>query len=284
MKDDAALLRSYATKGSQDAFAELVRRHLALVYHSALRLADGDRHRAEDIAQLVFTDLARKADALSRRPLLVSWLHTSTRYAACHVRRTELRRQAREEAFAMNETDLAPELPANWQELRPLIDDALQSLGERDRAAVLLRFFENRTYAELGAELSLSEDAARVRVNRAHEKLRAALARRGLASTASALGLALVQPALAGVPSGLASHITTVSLASAASATFVGVATGLGAAGVAGAAKIAVGLVGAATLLSVGVLLYQRPAAPPRPAASPAHSAADLYAILRPAR
>ena len=285
MKDDATLLRSYAVEGSQDAFAELVRRHLGLVYHAALRQTNGDDHRAEEVAQLVFTDLARKAAALSRRPLLVSWLHTSTRYAANNLRRAELRRRTREqEAYSMNYTDLAPDPAADWQRLRPLIDDALQSLGERDRAAVLLRFFENRSYSELGAALSLNEDAARLRVNRALEKLRSTLARRGLVSTASALGLALAQPALAGVPACLATHVTVTSLAaaSATSAAFVGAATGLG--GLAGTAKIAVGLVGAATVFSVGVLLYQRPAASPRTAASSsASSPADLAASHPPA-
>ena len=282
MKDDATLLRGYAAEGSQDAFSELVHRHLGLVYHAALRQTNGDEHRAEEVAQLVFADLARKAAALSRRHLLVSWLHTSARYAANNLRRAELRRRTREqEAYSMNGTDLAPDPAADWQRLRPLIDDALQSLGERDRAAVLLRFFENRSYAELGAALAVSEDAARVRVNRALEKLRSTLARRGLISTASALSLALAQPALADVPAGLATQVTATSLAaaSATSAAFAGVATGLGAAGPAVAAKIAVGLVGAAAVFSVGVLLHQGPAAPSTHALAPA----DPAAILRPA-
>lgn len=127
MNDDAALLHRYAAKGSQDAFADLVRRHLSLVYHAALRQTGGDTHRAEEVAQRVFTDLARKAAALSHRPLLVAWLHTATRHAAAELLRTELRRQAREHAaFAMNEIELAPEPAADWERLRPLIDDAFK--------------------------------------------------------------------------------------------------------------------------------------------------------------
>lgn len=282
MNDDAALLHRYAAEGSQEAFAELVRRHLDLVYNAALRQTCGDPHRAEDVAQRVFTDLARKAAALSHRPLLVAWLHTATRHAAAELRRTELRRQAREQAaFAMNETELAPEPAADWERLRPLIDVALQSLGERDRAAVLLRFFENRSYTELAASLSVTEDAARVRVNRALEKLRATLARRGLVSTASALGIALAQPALAATPAGLAASITSCSLA-AAPAT----AVGFGTATFMSTVKIAAATAGALAVLSVGVSLYHHPSASVKIASATTTTltASDLAALLRPAR
>ncbi len=287
MNDDAALLHRYAAEGSQDAFAELVRRHLDLVYHAALRQTCGDPHRAEDVAQRVFTDLARKASALTHRPLLVAWLHTATRHAAAELRRTELRRQAREQAaFAMNETELAPEGAADWERLRPLIDDALQSLGERDRAAVLLRFFENRSYAELSSALDVTEDAARVRVNRALEKLRATLARRGLVSTAAALGLALAQPAFAATPAGLAASVTTVSLSAAGTGAVVGATTGIFAA--VSTAKIATLTAGAITLVFLGVAVYQHPpgfarASSPFPT-TPALSPDALAALLHPAR
>ena len=289
MQDDAALLRRYAEDHSEEAFTELVNRHLGLVYHAALRQCGGDHHRAEEVAQLVFTDLARKAAALSDRPLLVAWLHTGTRYAASHLHRAEARRHAREHAaFAMNDTEaaLAPESDVDWHRLRPLIDDALQSLGDRDRAAVLLRFFENRSYAELAATLSVTEDAARVRVNRAIEKLRSALARRGLVSTASALALALAQPALAAPPAGLAAHIAASSLAAA---TFVGASTGLVSAAFVGTAKIVAATAVAVTLLSLGAAVSQRSSSASHASASTptpptALSAADLAAILHPAR
>ena len=295
MKDDPELLRLYATEGLQDAFAELVRRHLGLVYHAALRQTGGDPHRAEEVAQLVFTEVARQAAALSRRPLLVAWLHTTVRYTASHQRRTELRRLAREHAaFAMNadEAGATPEAAADWERLRPLVDDALQTLGERDRAAVLLRFFENRSYAELATSLSVSEDAARVRVNRALEKLRSALAQRGLVSTSSALSLALVQPTLVATPAGLATSVTTASI-SAAAATATGAALGattgtLAAATFTGTVKIAALTAGAITVLSLGVAVYQHSSGANRAGSSsapaPALSSAGLDAILHPAR
>ena len=285
MKDDATLLQSYVGEGSQAAFAELVHRHLGLVYQAALRHTAGDPHRAEEVAQLVFTDLARKAATLSRHPLLVAWLHTSTHYAASQLRRTEQRRRAREqESFAMNEAGPDPVAAADWKRLRPLIDDALQSLGERDRAAVLLRFFENLSYAELGAALSLSEEAARARVNRSLEKLRSTLARRGLPSTASALTLALAQPALASAPAGLAAQVTAASLAASAGIVGAAAGAGLGAVSVLGTAKIAAGIAGAAALLSVGVVFYPRPPIPAKTAAMTVLSPADFAAILQPVR
>jgi RNA polymerase sigma factor (sigma-70 family) len=209
MNDDAALLRQYADQGSEAAFAELVRRHLGLVYHAALRQTNGDTHRAQDVAQEVFTSLARKARTLAQRPTLAGWLHTSTRYAALQSLRTERRRQTREqEAYAMTDTLRPDPSDAEWERLKPFVDEALHSLNERDREAVLLRFFEGRPFAEVGAKLAVTEDAARVRVDRALDKLRATLARHGVTSTAAALAVTLATQAGAAAPAGLAATIT----------------------------------------------------------------------------
>ena len=213
MNDDAELLRRYAESGSEEAFAELVRRHLGLVYHAALRQTDGDAHRAQDVAQEVFTSLARKARALAQRPTLAGWLHTSTRYAALQAVRTERRRQNREqEIYAMTDSLHPDTSGADWERLKPFVDEALHSLGERDREAVLQRFFEGRPFAEVGAKLAVSEDAARVRVDRALDKLRATLARHGVTSTAAALSIALAAQAGAAVPTGLAATVTSGAL------------------------------------------------------------------------
>lgn len=217
MNDDAHLLRRYAEEGSEADFAELVQRHLSLVYHAALRQCGGDAHRAQDVAQKVFSDLARKAKSLTDRSSLTGWLYTSTRYAAAQAVRTEARRQAREqEAFRMNEVEAQHLEPAtDWKALRLVIDEALHSLSERDRDAVLLRFFEGKGFAELGTELALSEDGARMRVERALEKLRTRLARHGITSTAGALGLTLSQQAGAALPAGLATTIAGTAITSA---------------------------------------------------------------------
>src|SRR5262245_58711478 len=102
MLTDSELLRLYAEERSEKAFAELVQRHVDLVYSSALRQVNGDAHRAQDIAQEVFGTLARKAGSLAQHPVLTGWLYTTTRHASAKVRRREARRVAREqEAHAM---------------------------------------------------------------------------------------------------------------------------------------------------------------------------------------
>jgi RNA polymerase sigma factor (sigma-70 family) len=221
MTDDAELLRRYALDRSEDAFRELVRRNLGLVYHAALRQC-GDPHQAEDVAQAVFTDLARKAHRLSSRPVLAGWLHTSARYASLRVLRAEGRRRARElKAHAMGDLDQAGGTADSWERLRPVLDDALQALGERDREAVLLRFFGGRAFAEIGAALSLSEDAARMRVERALERMRAALGRRGVTSTAAALAAELAAHAAQAAPAGAAAKIAGAALGAGSPAALI---------------------------------------------------------------
>ena len=186
MNEDAELLRRYAAGHSETAFTELIRRHVDLVYSAALRLVGGDVHRAQDVTQQVFTELARQAKRLTKHPALAGWLYTTTRLIAYRTNRTELRRKAREqEATAMNELlrETAPE--SDWERLRPVLDDAMHELDEKDRHAVLLRFFKNKSLKEVGAALDLNENAARMRVERALEKLRLELARKGVTSTVS---------------------------------------------------------------------------------------------------
>ncbi len=219
IEDDATLLRRYADDKSEEAFAALVQRHLPLVYSIALRQVAGDAHLAEDVAQQVFTALARKAAALADRPALSGWLYRSTHFAASDVVRHERRRRAREqEAHTMNEIFSAatPESVADWERVRPTLDAAIAELNERDRDAVSLRFFNGCSFADIGVRLRLTENAARMRVERALDKLHAALARRGVTSTTAALGLALAQQAGAVVPASLVASVTSTALAGAA--------------------------------------------------------------------
>lgn len=214
MTDDNDLLREYVDKGAEDAFGTLVRRNLDLVYATALRIV-GEAGRAEDVAQLVFVALARKARELRDHPALVSWLFTSARYAALKSLRTERRRRAREQEAHTMQQLLSPESPPDWEQLRPLLDDVLHELSEADREAVLLRFFRGAAFAELAAVLRINEGAARMRVERALDRMNRRLAKRGIRSTASALGVALAaQPALAAPPA-LAASITGTALAGA---------------------------------------------------------------------
>ena len=207
MTEDAELLRRYADEKSEAAFAALVERHLALVYHAALRQCS-DSRRAEEVAQTVFTDLARKAAALGGRKDLTGWLHQSTRYAVLRAARAERRRVAREQkAYAMNQNTNDSPGDEAWARVRPFIDEALHSLGQRDRLAVLWRFFEGRTLAEVAEKLAVSEDAARMRVDRALNKLQGRLSRQGVTSTSAALALALGSQAMGAAPAGLGASI-----------------------------------------------------------------------------
>lgn len=216
MQDDAELLRRYAEERSQEAFSEIVCRYLNLVYSAAVRQTSGDEHLARDISQVVFTGLARKAAALSRHPALVGWLYRSTRYAAIDALRAQQRRRQRE-AEMMQELPDTSEPYADWEQFRPVIDEAMSELNERDRHAVLLRFFEGRSFAEVGADLQLNENAARMRVERALDKLRLRLARRGWTSTATALAVALTDHAVTAAPAGLSAAVTNGAIAGSAS-------------------------------------------------------------------
>ncbi len=216
MPDDAELLRRYAKDKSEEAFAELVRRHLNLVYAVALRQVGGDAHLAQDVAQTVFTALARKATALARRPVLGGWLYRTAQYAAIDVVRAETRRRAREqEAQMIHEDDNNPETAPDWEKLRGVLDHILSELRDGDRDAVVLRFFEGKSYADMGACIWLSENGARMRVERALEKLRVALGRRGITSTTGALGVALANQVAVAAPAGLAATVTGSVLARA---------------------------------------------------------------------
>lgn len=214
--EDAELLRRFATKRAEDDFAELVKRHLNLVYSATLRQVGGDRQLAEEVTQSVFTDLARKADSLSRRESLVGWLYTSAHFAAAKVVRGEQRRRVREqEAHHMLETNANSGAELQWEQLQPVIDDAMHELPEADREAILQRYFEKKPFLLIGAKLGLTENAARMRVERALEKLRGILESRGVASTSVALAAVLGAQAVSAAPVAL----TATVIASAAVAT-----------------------------------------------------------------
>ncbi|HEY5040773.1 MAG TPA: sigma-70 family RNA polymerase sigma factor [Verrucomicrobiae bacterium] len=206
MTPDPELLARFARTNSEDAFAELVKRHVNLVFSAALRQVNGDEHLAKDVAQTVFTDLARKADSLARRESLTGWLYTSAHFAAAKIVRTENRRRDREEKFMREPVhETAP--AADWEKLRPALDDVMHELKETDREAVLLRYFENRSFAEVGAKLGVNENAARMRVERALEKLHAHLTKRGV-TTAAALATVISTNAVQLAPAGLAAALT----------------------------------------------------------------------------
>jgi RNA polymerase sigma factor (sigma-70 family) len=248
--EDSTLLRRYAEEKSEEAFAALVRRHLDLVYAVALRQVGGDAHLAQDVAQTVFTALARKARELAARPVLGGWLYRTTQFTAIDVVRTESRRRAREtEASTMHDSAIYSGGAIDWDKLRPTLDHVIGELSDDDRDAVVLRFFEGKSFADVGARLRLTENAARMRVERALDKLHGLLARRGVTSTTAALAVVLANQPSVAAPFGLAGIVTGAAL---------------GGAGAAGSlwtfmltSKLVLGSLAGAAALAVGTAVYQ---------------------------
>ena len=199
MTDSQKLLAEYAGNGSEAAFRELAGRYVNLVYSTALRLVGGDTHLAEDVTQTVFVHLSRNARKLSQEPMLGGWLHRDTCFVAGKALRGERRRRARERQ-AMEMNTLEDHSSANLEKVAPLLDEAINLLGNEDRTAILLRFFEQRDFRSVGAALGGSEDAARMRVSRALEKLHGILKRRGVTLSAAALGTVLAGEAVMAAP------------------------------------------------------------------------------------
>jgi RNA polymerase sigma factor (sigma-70 family) len=250
--EDRELLGWYIDEHSQEAFSELVRRHINMVYATALRHVGGDTYLADDVAQKVFSDLARKAPSLRTRLMLAGWLYRGTRFAAAQAVRTERRRRAHEqEAHAMNELDEVNQ--TSWDRLRPAIDDAMDGLSDADREVILLRYFEHRPLAEVGARFSVSPDAARMRVDRALAKLQKAFAKRGIDSTAAVLAAAFVSQSGVAAPAGLGASIVAGIFGPAGAATLATAGVWKGA--TVGIWKIAAGLVIGG--LGVGVAFYE---------------------------
>lgn len=222
MTPDNELLRRYTEQGDETAFTELVKRHLNLVYACAMRGLNNDAALAQDVAQAVFTDLARKAAQLRNHPTLAGWLHTSARFAASKVVRAEQTRRTHEqEAASMNETLTTP-ADSTWSQLHPVLDEAIGDLRETDRDALLLRYFEEKSHREIGEVLGVSEGAAHMRVERALEKLRAQFIRRGVTTTATLLASVLgAHGAAVTAPQTLAETLSAKSLSEIAAAGLV---------------------------------------------------------------
>ena len=177
---DFELLQRFTREGEQSAFADVVRRHLDLVFGTALRKVE-DPGAAQEIAQNVFAALARKAWRFAPDDSLPAWLHKAALLESKLWLRGELGRRRREQTAAeLGTTMKTLESEPTLQALVPLLDEALLSLREKDRTALLLRFYESHSLREVGSAVGVSEDAARMRVQSALEKLSDFFRRRGV--------------------------------------------------------------------------------------------------------
>lgn len=271
--DDMQLLREFVERQSETAFGEVVRRHVNLVYSVALRQT-GNAHYAEEITQVVFIILARKAGSLGRKTILSGWLYQTARLAVANFLRTERRRAFREQEAYMQSLIKEPS-PDVWPQIAPVLEDAMAKLGDQDRDAVVLRYFQGKSLSEVGTALGTSEDAAKMRVNRALEKLRKLFTKRGVVLSAAALGVALAANSAAAAPTGFAASLSTSAVKGAAlgGSTFTLVNGTLKIMAWA-KYKMAIG-VGAAVVVAGGtattLVLWKQPAPTPTPAVTTAN-------------
>jgi RNA polymerase sigma factor (sigma-70 family) len=201
---DIELVWEYAKRGSEEAFTTLVRRHVNFVYSAALRQVR-DVTAAEEITQAAFIVLSRKAHKLDERTIVSAWLYRTTRFAAADFLKIRARRLKYEQEAAQMERETSD---AAWSEIEPFLDEAVNRLGETDRAAVLLRFFENKSLREVGTALGVSDDTAQKRITRAIERLRKIFERDGVKLSAGALAVMLPAETMLAAPHALALSIT----------------------------------------------------------------------------
>ena len=216
MTDDMQLVGEYARNHSETAFASLVQRHIDLVYSVAVRQVR-DTHLAEEITQVVFIILARKAAGLRPQTILSGWLCRTAHYVSARALTVRRRREIREqEAFMQSAGD--EDERAAWAQIEPWLDQALAQLSEPEHNAIALRFFERKSFREVGTALGASEDTARKRVGRALEKLRRYFLKRGIVLPVAAITAAMAANSVQAAPAVLTPSVTALAAAKGAAA------------------------------------------------------------------
>lgn len=196
---DHELLEKFTQERCEDAFSELLRRHVNLVYSAALRQVRSP-DAAEEVAQMVFADFARGASRLRPQTVLSAWLYQVTRRTAVDYLRRESRRQQRERVAVEMRMLGQADADDAWEQVEPLLEEVMEGLKERDRAALILRFFEHKTLREVGEALGTSEDAAQKVVDRALDRLRSRLCGRGITVGVPGLAAAICAHAVQAAP------------------------------------------------------------------------------------
>src|SRR6266568_2516579 len=216
---DRQLLQDFALNGAETAFEVLVQRHVHLVYSTALRQV-GEAEMAKDVTQAVFIILTRKAPTLGTKDILPAWLHRTTRFAAADALKAERRRLDRElEATMMGELTTAND--PFCEQVAPHLDAAMDHLSEKDRAAIVLRFFDKKDFRAIGDALGTTDDSAQKRVTRALAKLRGLLMKRGVTLSAAMLSGSIMAQSVQAAPVGVVAVITGASIKGTATGTAI---------------------------------------------------------------
>jgi RNA polymerase sigma factor (sigma-70 family) len=213
--DDWDLIQAYrggSTEASEKAFAEIVRRHVNLVYSAAYRSLGGNRSLAEDVTQRTFTLLAARAARFDQRVALVSWLYKTACNLSREALRGENRRRTRELEGMQMQTAIrdgtsGDSSAAKWEEIAPHLEEAMSALPEKERVLILLRFFERKPFSAVAEALHISEEAARMRATRALQKLRGFFAKRGITISSIAIGNLLLESAVSAAPAALVASL-----------------------------------------------------------------------------
>jgi RNA polymerase sigma factor (sigma-70 family) len=230
--DDRKLLELYARQGSRAALEELIRRYVDTVHSAAIRQTR-DTNDAADVTQAVFLLFSKKAGRLGKDVVLAGWLLRATHYACLHLRRGEARRKRHEQKVAAMTAPTDKEGPTrhgtdpDWEKVAPLLDEAVATLGGSTRSAVVLRFFQNKSYKEVAERLQISEPSARQRVSRAVVQLREFFSKRGVVLSAGALEAVVIAHAVHPAPLGIAGSAAAIGArAATASARHAAIAKG----------------------------------------------------------
>jgi RNA polymerase sigma factor (sigma-70 family) len=266
---DITLLREFARESSEEAFAEVVSRHINLVFSVALRQVR-DRHLAEDVTQAVFVILAQKAGSLGTGTVVSSWLCRTTRNVAANVLTTQRRRHDREQQAYM-QSQLDQTSAGTWTQIEPFLEPALSQLREKDHSAIVLRFLEGRSFRDVGHSLGTTEATAKKRVMRALEKLRRVFVKYGFTLSAAAIAATISANSVQAAPAGLAASVTAAAIkgtaAGAPALTLIKTALKLMASTKLKTAAIAGGL---ALILATGTVAYRSLHTKPVATAAPA--------------
>jgi RNA polymerase sigma factor (sigma-70 family) len=209
--DDMELVRRYVIHQSESAFTALVSRYTNLVYSVALRRTR-DPQLAEEITQVVFIILARKAGSLSPATILPGWLYRTTCFTSNSALKAEGRRHKHEQEAYMQSQLNEAQAEADWQKMSPFLEEAMLRLSQADRDALVLRFFEGRTLHEVGAVMGASEEAAKKRVSRALDKLQLYFHKRGVSSTTAVIAGAISANSVQAAPAALAKSVAAVAI------------------------------------------------------------------------